>query len=52
VRVIEALERSIATGAAVSLDAPPLSLSRPALDQERRRPPVAKPRLVNVEAPH
>jgi glucose-fructose oxidoreductase len=52
VRVIEALERSIATRAPVRLDEPAPPLRRPALDQEERRPPVAKARLVNVSAPH
>jgi glucose-fructose oxidoreductase len=52
VRVIEALERSIEKGKPVALDAPPAELSRPSLDQEIRRPPVAKPRLVHARAPH
>ncbi len=52
VRVIEALEQSIASGDAVALDEPLDRLRRPALDQEVRRPPVEKPRTVNVRAPH
>jgi predicted dehydrogenase len=52
VRVIEALERSIESGKAVSLPAPRRPVRRPALDQERRRPAVGKPQLVHVQSPH
>jgi glucose-fructose oxidoreductase len=52
VRVIEALERSRETGAPVELAALRRPLRRPGLDQERRRPGISKPRLVNVQSPH
>jgi len=50
VRAIRAIHRSAATGRAVKL--PPFrKRSRPDLDQERRRPPVEKQKLVRVEPP-
>jgi glucose-fructose oxidoreductase len=52
VRVIEALERSIESGEVIALAAPRRPPRRPALDQERRRPAVNKPQLVNVRSPH
>jgi glucose-fructose oxidoreductase len=51
-RVIEALERSIEKGKPVPLGEPPPDVQRPSLDQERRRPPVAKPQTVHARAPH
>lgn len=50
-RVIEALNRSIRTGASTSL--PPFSRTRrPDLRQGIRRPPVGKPGLVRTSSPH
>ena len=50
VRVIRAIYRSARSGRAVSL--PPFSKrTRPALTQERRRPPVAHQDLVGVDSP-
>jgi glucose-fructose oxidoreductase len=50
VRVIRALYRSADTGQPVTLE-PFRKEDRPSLDQEIRRPAVAKPALVNTEAP-
>jgi predicted dehydrogenase len=50
VRVIRALYRSADTGQPVTLE-PFSKEDRPSLDQEIRRPAVAKPELVNTEAP-
>ena len=52
VRVIAALERAIEKGKPVPLGEPPPDVERPSLDQEERRPPVAKPRVVHARAPH
>jgi glucose-fructose oxidoreductase len=52
VRVIEALERSLATGQPVALPALRRPPRRPSLSQERRRPPVPKPPTVHVRPPH
>ena len=52
VRVIAALERSIEKGRPVPLGEAPLDVQRPSLDQERRRPPVAKPQTVHARSPH
>ncbi len=50
VRIIEALYRSAASGAAVTL--PPYQKhERPSLEQEIRRPPIEKPDLVRARAP-
>ena len=50
VRVIRAIYESADTGRPVRL--PPFDKrARPSLDQEIRKPPVAKPRTVNVEEP-
>ena len=50
VRVVRALYRSADTGHPVTLE-PFAKEDRPTLDQERKRPPVRKPQLVNTEAP-
>jgi predicted dehydrogenase len=50
VRAIRALYQSAATGRAVDLE-PFEKRSRPTLDQEIHRPPVAKRELVGVETP-
>lgn len=50
VRVVRALYRSADTGRPVTLE-PFSKEDRPSLDQERKRPPVRKPQLVNTEAP-
>jgi predicted dehydrogenase len=52
VRVIEALERAIEKGKPVPLGEPPPDVQRPSLEQEERRPPVSKPRVVHARAPH
>jgi glucose-fructose oxidoreductase len=51
VRVIEALHESMESGRSVAT-ALPLRERRPTLRQEIRRPPVRKPKLVNVATPH
>jgi hypothetical protein len=50
VRIIRALYESADTGRPVRL-APFDKDERPTLEQEIRKPPVAKPGLVNTEAP-
>jgi predicted dehydrogenase len=50
VRVVRALYRSADTGRPVTLE-PFSKEDRPSLDQERKRPPVRKPQLINTEAP-
>ena len=50
VRIIRALYRSAAQGRAVQL-APFEKRERPALEQELRRPPFPKPKLVRARAP-
>jgi predicted dehydrogenase len=50
VRVVRALYHSADTGRPVTLE-PFSKEDRPSLDQERKRPPVRKPQLVNTEAP-
>ena len=50
VRVIRALYRSIEIGQPVSL-APYTRSERPSLEQEIRRPPVEKPKVVHAQAP-
>lgn len=50
-RVIEAIERSIASGRAVRLP-PARRRRRPTPRQEIRRPPVRKRKLVRARAPH
>jgi glucose-fructose oxidoreductase len=50
VRVIRALYRSIETGNPVSL-APYTRSERPSLEQEIRRPPVEKPKVVHAQPP-
>ncbi|MGH7833043.1 MAG: Gfo/Idh/MocA family protein [Candidatus Binatia bacterium] len=49
VRVIRALYRSAATGRPVKVRRVAIK-KRPTLDQEMRRPPVAKPRLIHAES--
>ncbi|HYY25932.1 MAG TPA: Gfo/Idh/MocA family oxidoreductase [Candidatus Udaeobacter sp.] len=49
VRIIRALYRSAQTGRPVKLQ-PTRVKKRPSLKQEKRRPPVAKPQLVNAES--
>jgi glucose-fructose oxidoreductase len=51
VRVIEALERSIASGRSVAIEPMPQRPRRPARDQELRRPPVGRPQLVHASPP-
>ena len=50
VRVIRALYRAAASGAAVAL-APYAKRERPSLEQEIRRPPIDKPSVVRAQAP-
>jgi predicted dehydrogenase len=49
VRIIRALYRSAQTGRPVKLQPTPVR-KRPSPKQEKRRPPVAKPQLVNAES--
>jgi glucose-fructose oxidoreductase len=49
VRVVRALYRAADTGRPVKL--PPVRLQkRPTLKQEKRRPPVSKPRLIKAQS--
>jgi len=50
VRIIEALHRSIASGAPVDLE-PLVRVQQPSEDREIRRPSVEEPPLVNAESP-
>ena len=50
-RVIEAIHRSIRTGRTVKLDTLK-QRTRPDRKQEKRKPPVREPALVEVESPH
>jgi len=53
VAIIEAIHRSIATGAWVSMEAIPRKQRRPTLRQEKHRPAVPRePALVHVESGH
>lgn len=53
VAIIEAIQRSIASGRWVSMDATPTRRRRPTLRQELRRPAVPRePPLVHVESGH
>ncbi len=53
VAIIEAMQRSIASGKWVALDAEPKRGRRPSLRQELRKPAVPRePSLVNVESAH
>jgi glucose-fructose oxidoreductase len=49
VRIVRALYRSAETGKPVKLKAITIK-KRPTLRQEKRRPPVAKPRLIRAES--
>ena len=51
VRIIEALRESMAHGRFIATDLAQRD-ARPTLQQEMRRPPVRKPKLVNVQTPH
>jgi glucose-fructose oxidoreductase len=50
VRAIRALYRAAETGKPVKIARVPIN-KRPTLRQEKRRPPVGKPHLINVEGP-
>jgi glucose-fructose oxidoreductase len=50
IRIIEALQASIQTGAARSIDLVPRR-RRPSVEQEIRRPAVKEPRLIHAHAP-
>jgi glucose-fructose oxidoreductase len=49
VRIVEALYRASETGKPVKLKSTPIR-KRPTLKQEKRRPPVTKPKLVHAES--
>jgi glucose-fructose oxidoreductase len=49
VRIVRALYRAAETGRSVKLRSVPIR-KRPTMDQEKHRPPVAKPKLIHAES--